>query len=66
MLLSGALGDVNPHHVHRQHNDCRDDGFAEADQLGRDVAEGVDAVLGEAEPVEASGPVGRSGTARWR
>ena len=43
VLLSGALGDVNPHHVHRQHNDCRGDGFAEADQLGRDVAEAVDA-----------------------
>ena len=40
MLLSGALGDVNPHHVHRQNNDCRGDGFAEAEQLGRDVAEG--------------------------
>ena len=43
VLLSGALGDVNPHHVHRQNNDCGDDGFAEATQLGRDVAEGVDA-----------------------
>ena len=31
MLLSGALGDVNPHHVHRQNNDCGGDGFAEAD-----------------------------------
>ena len=56
VLLSGALGDVNPHHVHRQHNDCAHDGFAEAEQLGRDVAEGVDAVLRDAEPVEASGP----------
>jgi neutral ceramidase len=57
MLLSGALGDVNPHHVHRQHNDCAHDGFAEAEQLGRDVAEGVDAVLRSAEPVETNGPV---------
>ena len=56
MLLSGALGDVNPHHVHRQGNDCGHDGFAEAEALGRQVAEGVEAVLGEAEPVEASGP----------
>ncbi|MEY2434305.1 MAG: hypothetical protein QOC92_4030 [Acidimicrobiaceae bacterium] len=56
VLLSGALGDVNPHHVHRQDNDCSRDGFAEAEQLGRDVAEGVDAVLGEAAPIDASGP----------
>jgi hypothetical protein len=56
VLLSGALGDVNPHHVHRQHNDCRHDGFEEADQLGRDVAEAVDAVLADAEPVETTGP----------
>ncbi|MEY2461169.1 MAG: hypothetical protein QOG30_2999, partial [Acidimicrobiaceae bacterium] len=63
VLLSGALGDVNPHHVHRQHNDCRHDGFAEAEQLGRDVAEGVDAVLREAEPIDANGPtVERHGT----
>jgi neutral ceramidase len=56
MLLSGALGDVNPHHVHRQDNDCGHDGFAEAEALGQHVAEGVEAVLAEAEPVEASGP----------
>jgi len=56
VLLPGALGDVNPHHVHRQGNDCTHDGFAEAEQLGRDVAEGVDAVLREAEPVDATGP----------
>ena len=56
MLLSGALGDVNPHHVHRQDNDCRRDGFAEAEALGRQVADGVEAVLGEAEPIEATGP----------
>jgi hypothetical protein len=56
VLLPGALGDVNPHHVHRQHNDCRNDGFTEAEQLGRNLAEGVEAVLGEAAPVEACGP----------
>jgi hypothetical protein len=56
MLLSGALGDVNPHHVHRQGNDCGHDGFAEAEALGRQVAEGVESVLGEAAPIEASGP----------
>ena len=46
MLLSGALGDVNPCHVHRQDNDCGADGFAEAEQLGRDVATVVDARVG--------------------
>ena len=56
VLLPGALGDVNPHHVHRQDNDCRRDGFAEAEQLGRDVAAGVEAVLDQARPVEAAGP----------
>lgn len=56
VLLPGALGDVNPHHVHRQHNDCRGDGFTEAEQLGEQLAEGVDAVLGEAEAVEARAP----------
>jgi len=54
VLLSGALGDVNPHHVHRQNNDCHEDGFAEATSLGRDVAEVVDAVLGDALPVDAT------------
>jgi hypothetical protein len=53
VLLSGALGDVNPHHVHRQNNDCREDAFEEAMQLGRDVAEVVDGVLDEAEPIDA-------------
>ena len=56
LLLSGALGDVNPHHVHRQHNDCAGDGFAEAARLGGDVAEVVDGVLAEAESVTVSGP----------
>jgi hypothetical protein len=56
VLLSGALGDVNPHHVHRQGNDCHRDGFAEAEQLGRDVAEAVDQVLPDAESVEPAGP----------
>jgi hypothetical protein len=57
VLLSGALGDVNPHHVHRQRNDCHEDGFEEATKLGIDVAEVVDGVLGTAEPVDA-GSVG--------
>jgi hypothetical protein len=56
VLLSGALGDVNPHHVHRQHNECRADGFAEADELGNRVADGVYAVLDGAEAVEAAEP----------
>jgi hypothetical protein len=56
ILLSGAIGDVNPCHVHRQDNDCGGDGFAEAVQLGNDVAEGVDSVLSEAEAVAVDGP----------
>jgi len=56
VLLSGALGDVNPCHVHRQHNICDADGFAEAAQLGSDVARVVDTKLGNAEPVAADGP----------
>ena len=56
ILLSGAIGDVNPCHVHRQDNDCGGDGFAEAEQLGHDVAQSVDAVLGEAEPLPVDGP----------
>jgi hypothetical protein len=52
VLLSGALGDVNPHHVHRQNNDCHEDGFEEALKLGRDVAEVVDSVLDSAEPID--------------
>jgi hypothetical protein len=56
VLLSGAIGDVNPCHVHRQNNDCRGDGFAEAAQLGRDVAEVVDVALGDTEAVAAPGP----------
>jgi len=57
VLLSGAIGDVNPCHVHRQDNDCGGDGFAEAAQLGHDVAETVDEVLGATEAVPADGPV---------
>jgi hypothetical protein len=56
VLLSGALGDVNPHHVHRQGNDCAHDGFAEAEELGRDVAEMADGVLRDAQPIDADGP----------
>lgn len=55
MLLSGALGDVNPRHVHRQHNDCTRDGFAEAAELGAEIAEAVDAVLGTAEALPGAG-----------
>jgi hypothetical protein len=56
VLLSGPLGDVNPHHVHRQGNDCRHDGFAEAEQLGAGIAESVEAVLADATEIETSGP----------
>jgi len=56
VLLSGAIGDVNPCHVHRQDNDCGGDGFAEAAQLGRAVADAVDGALGDTEAVAAVGP----------
>jgi len=56
MMLSGAIGDVNPCHVHRQDNDCPGDGFAEAEQLGRDVAQAVDAALSSTDPVAVDGP----------
>jgi neutral ceramidase len=56
IMMSGAIGDVNPCHVHRQDNDCGGNGFAEAEQLGRDVAAGVDAVLREAESLPVDGP----------
>jgi len=62
VLLSGALGDVNPRHVHRQGNQCTGDGFAEADELGGEVAEAVDDVLTAAEAIEAVAPV----VERWR
>ena len=54
VLLAGALGDVNPHHVHRQGNECREDGFEEATTLGRNLAEVVDDVLAGTEPIEAT------------
>jgi hypothetical protein len=56
VMLSGAIGDVNPCHVHRQDNDCRENTFAEAERLGRAVAEGVDAVLGDTEALTVDGP----------
>ena len=55
VLLSGALGDVNPRHVHRQGNDCRRDGFEEAAELGAEVAEAVDGVLATAEALPGAG-----------
>ncbi|HEX4904478.1 MAG TPA: hypothetical protein VFU93_03430, partial [Acidimicrobiales bacterium] len=56
VLLQGASGDVNPHHVHRQGNDCRGDLFAEADELGAELAEAVDGALSSAEDVPSGGP----------
>jgi len=53
--LSGALGDVNPRHVHRQDNDCASDGFAEAEELGTEVAQAVDAVLASADSLPGAG-----------
>jgi hypothetical protein len=55
IMLSGALGDVNPRHVHRQLNQCGADGFAEADELGRELAEVVAGEIGAAEALD--GPV---------
>ena len=56
VLLQGTSGDVNPHHVHRQGNDCHEDLFAEADELGAELAEAVDAALSSAEDIAAEGP----------
>ncbi|MEN3273989.1 MAG: hypothetical protein V7636_2750, partial [Actinomycetota bacterium] len=56
VLLQGAQGDVNPHHVHRQNNECTNDLFAEADELGTELAQAVDDVLSSAEHVAAEGP----------
>ena len=77
VLLSGALGDVNPRHVHRQGNDCRRDGFEEAEELGTEVAEAVDGVLARAERLADAGvrvvaardlevPIGGTALARGR
>jgi hypothetical protein len=62
VMLQGAQGDVNPHHVHRQGNECRRDLFAEADELGVALAEAVDAVIGTAEAVPAGLAVERHRT----
>jgi hypothetical protein len=59
-MLSGALGDVNPAHVHRQNNDCAADGFAEADELGRELAEVVAGEVGAALPLDGPIEVTRS------
>lgn len=56
VMLQGASGDVNPHHVHRQGNDCHADPFAEADELGEELAEAVDAVLSSADDITSDGP----------
>ena len=77
VLLSGALGDVNPRHVHRQGNDCHRDGFEEAEELGREVAEVVDDALGRTERLADDGvrviadrnlevPIGGTSLARGR
>jgi hypothetical protein len=54
IMLSGALGDVNPRHVHRQDNTCAADGFAEADELGLELAQVVAAEVAAAEPLEGT------------
>lgn len=56
VLLQGTSGDVNPHHVHRQGNDCRGDLFAEADELGAELAEAVETALVSAEDIASDGP----------
>jgi hypothetical protein len=54
VMLSGALGDVNPRHVHRQLNTCTADGFAEAGELGIELANAVAAEVSAAEPLDAA------------
>jgi hypothetical protein len=54
LMLSGALGDVNPGHVHRQFNTCAADGFAEAEELGRELAEVVAREVRAAERVDGT------------
>jgi hypothetical protein len=54
VMLSGALGDVNPGHVHRQGNRCRRDGFAEAEELGGELAEVVAREVTAAEPLSGA------------
>jgi hypothetical protein len=77
VVLSGALGDVNPRHVHRQNNDCRRDGFEEAEELGAEVAEVVDGALAQTERLADDGvrviadrnlevPIGGTSLARGR
>lgn len=51
IMLSGALGDVNPRHVHRQENTCQSDGFAEAAELGGELAEVVSGEVTAATPL---------------
>lgn len=60
VMLSGALGDVNPGHVHRQFNECTGDGFAEAAELGRELAEVVAGEVKAAERVDGAVEVLRS------
>ena len=52
VMLSSALGDVNPNHVHRQLNDCARDGFAEAAALGAELAQVVDAARTDAATID--------------
>ncbi|HEX5613875.1 MAG TPA: hypothetical protein VFZ83_01855 [Acidimicrobiia bacterium] len=56
VLLSGAIGDVNPRHVHRQHNDCTDDPFAEAAQLADELASMTAGALPDAHELAPARP----------
>ena len=60
IMLSGALGDVNPRHVHRQENACPADGFAEADELGTELAQAVAAEVPGAQDFEGVVEIVRS------
>ena len=62
VMLQGAQGDVNPHHVHRQGNACTRDEFAEADELGTALGEVVDGALPSAELVPAAVSIARHHT----
>ena len=56
VMLQGTSGDVNPHHVHRQNNDCDEDLFAEADDLGAQLARAVHSALHTADEIASDGP----------
>ena len=64
VLLSGAIGDVNPHHVHRQDNDCARRRFRRGRATRPRRRRGASTrCSATAEPVAVDGPDSRSRTA---